>query len=84
VSVSGHPGEGLWDQASAEIAGHAVEAIALRASDREARRPVCEVALGRHQRDRDTIAREFVERQHELQCRDAAAGDHDLEWRIKT
>jgi len=35
--------------------------------------------VGRHERHGDAVAREGVEAEHELERRDAAAGDHDVE-----
>jgi hypothetical protein len=39
-----------------------------------------EVDLRRHDRDGDTLACEVIESKYELERRDAASGDDDLEW----
>ena len=78
-----HGRERAGDELGIEVGGDAGELDAARMGDRERlghrHRAVVKVAPGRQQRDPHAVAGNLAEGHHGLQCRDAAAGDEDVE-----
>jgi hypothetical protein len=85
VPVHRYAPEGVGHETRSEIIGEASERVALHVPEEggvcAARRPVDEVDVRRHDRDGDTVGREVVESEYELERRDAASGDDHFEWR---
>ena len=75
--------EGLGDQRGAQVGRDLADGVALRGAVGErlthGQGPVDEVRVRRDQRHIEALGAKLAERKQRLECRDAAARDHDLE-----